>query len=1293
MKVLKRGWALFLAVCMMVLSINDIVYASGTALYEMFDENAVEEDVLAAQSTTAVMASSSGLNDAVKDKILSLKSKYPEGVNWDPNGKGWNNLAWECYGFTITLAGAIFKDYPTNAHIRSTSNGKVVEGWTCYHVNSSNYDSLVVEPGDIIDCPTGSTWNHTAMVLSVDNGKITCVQANNGGTNLVYWTQCFNYNKNNSTLKSIYTKFSTYIDGSKASKYMRLWKPSEELKIQATGYSETPAESTLAISGATTPGEVNRGSSWTCTGTINSNYTINQVSGYILEEDNSTVAYSKTVNPNAKSYSLAGGEVDKALLFNELLAGTYYYRITAKDSSGKTLTLVNERFTVVANCEFSKLLLFTTSVSYSQMTVDVHIMMIDESGVNSFLLQPSWQEESVSVEAVQIPTNTYTIYDGTYSFDISEEGTYSVAASAVCGGGLVHELGEESTTYTDCWFVQDDNSPQIGDVIRTSAIPIFVSARDIHGIHSINFDINSIDNEEYEEHLCASPNYYYNTSDEKYGKGYIYDGEVQLNLPKEGFYCIAVSAQCPTTGKEHTLAVEMFEYKLPIMSFVVDGSTTPIEVKYKGGATDIPKAPEKAGLVFKGWYTEKDGKGTEFTADTEVTEDITVYAYYEHICEGVLVEPKEPTCTEVGNILHYKCLCGTCYMDSACTEQITDKNSVIIAAKGHNWQDATCTIPETCIWCNSIRGSALGHEYAVIPTYVDHQIHSYNCIRNCGSGKVEKHVDTSFSKICDICNGSTVDPSKAGLRVILQDPNAEYVYTGSAIKPAIIVTYDGEILAAGVDYTVKYSNNTNASLNKAEKNKPRITITGKGNLTGKSYTTFEIKPKDIAADDVLGGDLIIAMNTKVIPVLTYNSYKLTNKDYTLENAQKKYTEDSMVKIVGNGNFTGSRTIPVKVVQKEELNKFIVSVESEKLVYNGKEQKPSVVVSDAKTKATLKENTDYVVVYPANITDAGTVKFSVIGMGAYTGTVTKSYTITPLEVRSGMSFSGVKAEGYPYDMKGATIGDDLVVTYNDGTSKITLKEEKDYKITYSNNKKVSTTKASAKFKVSFIGNYRGSAALKGTFSIYASGLSDATPGLKIAVADKIYTGKAGSYKSVPYVSINGVALKTSDYVVTYYKDAAMTQEIKGKFNNIILNEGEAYATVYVKLVGKGNYAPKVGTDSCATASYKVCSKTNLIDLSTAKVTFVDSLGNKLSKVEYTGRAVQPEVKVEVKVGKQYVEVPSDQYKVVYVNNVKKGKATAIITGTGTKYVGSRSAKFTIASKNIKDVKDFWKHLFN
>lgn len=64
-----------------------------------------------------------------------------------------------------------------------------------------------------------------------------------------------------------------------------------------------------------------------------------------------------------------------------------------------------------------------------------------------------------------------------------------------------------------------------------------------------------------------------------------------------------------------------------------------------------------------------------------------------------------------------------------------------------------------------------------------------------------------------------------GLQVMLAG-GEEFIYTGRAIKPAVIVTNNGEELTEGEDYTVKYGNNVIAA-DKSAKKAPKITVTGK----------------------------------------------------------------------------------------------------------------------------------------------------------------------------------------------------------------------------------------------------------------------------------------------------------------------------------------------------------------------------------------------------------------------------------------------------------------------------------
>lgn len=61
-------------------------------------------------------------------------------------------------------------------------------------------------------------------------------------------------------------------------------------------------------------------------------------------------------------------------------------------------------------------------------------------------------------------------------------------------------------------------------------------------------------------------------------------------------------------------------------------------------------------------------------------------------------------------------------------------------------------------------------------------------------------------------------------------------YTGKAIKPAVTIKDGDKKLTSGTDYTVSYKNNTKIGT-------ATITVTGKGNYTGKKTLTFQIAPK------------------------------------------------------------------------------------------------------------------------------------------------------------------------------------------------------------------------------------------------------------------------------------------------------------------------------------------------------------------------------------------------------------------------------------------------------------------
>ena len=98
-----------------------------------------------------------------------------------------------------------------------------------------------------------------------------------------------------------------------------------------------------AISGATTPGTMTKGSSFDIRGTISSDSTITSVTVGVYDVSGN-MKIGKTVSPNASSYDLKN--VDTSIKFGSLAAGVYRYKVTADNDAGTT-TLVNKVFVVL----------------------------------------------------------------------------------------------------------------------------------------------------------------------------------------------------------------------------------------------------------------------------------------------------------------------------------------------------------------------------------------------------------------------------------------------------------------------------------------------------------------------------------------------------------------------------------------------------------------------------------------------------------------------------------------------------------------------------------------------------------------------------------------------------------------------------------------------------------------------------------------------------------------------------------------------------------------------------------
>lgn len=97
------------------------------------------------------------------------------------------------------------------------------------------------------------------------------------------------------------------------------------------------------------------------------------------------------------------------------------------------------------------------------------------------------------------------------------------------------------------------------------------------------------------------------------------------------------------------------------------------------------------------------------------------------------------------------------------------------------------------------------------------------------------NVDMNFYYKQD---GDNFIPNGVSLNTAQIAPVPDQLYTGGNITPSLSVTYAGQLLQPGIDYTISYSNNKNVG-------KATATIYGAGSYTGSVSISFKIVPSSV----------------------------------------------------------------------------------------------------------------------------------------------------------------------------------------------------------------------------------------------------------------------------------------------------------------------------------------------------------------------------------------------------------------------------------------------------------------
>lgn len=546
------------------------------------------------------------------------------------------------------------------------------------------------------------------------------------------------------------------------------------------------------------------------------------------------------------------------------------------------------------------------------------------------------------------------------------------------------------------------------------------------------------------------------------------------------------------------------------------------------------------------------------------------------------------------------------------------------------------------------------------------------------------------------------------------------VYTGADITFAgLAVTVSGRKLTAA-DYTVKYTNNRNASTTDS---KAEILITGKGNYTGEKIVQFVIEQKDIADCTVQPISAQIYTGKAVEPEVTVTDGANTlvkGTDYTVaysNNINVTTTESKAVAdISGTGNYKGSVKATFDIAKKiVKITDADVADIADQTYHMGDKIEPAATV----TVDGVKLDADcYTVTYTNNV-NVGTATMTVTGITVqgYSGTVEKTFKILPLSIAKAVASKTYSAVYTPAGTTFTVESFDITV---DG-KKYTVTDMSDFTVTQKNliNVGTGTITVTAKADCNFTGSFdiaatitaakieESWASLEQTEFSYTG--SEITPepvvrsgnvilkkdvdytlsyDSNVECSDKAsvmvtgtgnYTGEVKLLFTIGAKSLTGAKVSAQ---AQSYTGKPLTTKISVVLGDEKLVEGQDYTVEYVegevtnagtgkfKIKGKGNYTGELDG-------------TFVINARSINAEGITVAG--VADKTYTGFEITQDI--TVKDGDAVLTEGTD-YTVDYENNVNASttdsKAAVIVRGKGN-YDSSttRRVEFTIGQKNITD----------
>ncbi len=639
---------------------------------------------------------------------------------------------------------------------------------------------------------------------------------------------------------------------------------------------------------------------------------------------------------------------------------------------------------------------------------------------------------------------------------------------------------------------------------------------------------------------------------------------------------------------------------------------------HTGDIVTLPENVNKEGMIFLGWYTQAVGGEKIETSTIMVQKSMIFYAHWGE--------------AESTNGFWISRVPDQIYTGSAIKPKVRvyDGNKLLERNKDY-----------TISYTNNIKANN-ANDPKKAPTIT---------IRGRGNYTSKETLNFKILPITFTANNiATADMTK--------------VYNKKLQKPIPSITVNGRRLKHKADFTVTYPDNTDGAYQAVGTYK--IVVTGKGNYAGEQTLTFDITDKTLisrASVSKIPNQAYSGNSITPVPIVKYKKLALVeHKDYELEYQNNVNIGKATIVIKGKGDYTGKKTVSFRITGGS-LKKAKITGLTSPVVYTGEEIRQSCVLTMKLNgvNTTLQRGKDYTVTYQNNI-KAGTAKVIYKGINGYTGTLQKSYKITPYDILND-------------DGEHIKYAEDIVCAYLKGGSRpepdlyfkdTLLKKGVDYTLSYKNNNKIGGSKTPT-IVVKGKGSFKNKFEIP--FTIQPQNLANMT----LAPCDKVYKAKANIYKITPkLLDTNGKALNAArdfnkkSITYTYVSDVTLEDGTFKKAGDSVENTDIIPANTQICVTlscGSGNLY--VGT---FTGTYRIVSA----DMKSAKVTIPAQI--------YTGSEIKPD-KSQMTVKLSGTELSSEDYDIVsYANNIKKGKASVTIIGKDN-YGGTKTVKFTIKPKGF------------